>query len=274
MKVKAGAYPEEKNWTKWIKFNNGPAINRVFLYRLAAYVRDVIKVQTVIDVGERSMKDQQVVYDLYIAGKGNVAAKPGLSWHNYQLAVDFNRIRTINGKGVYPGTLDADYLAFTAGRPETLNKYGLIHAATGEPWHIQPIETKRFTGERCWFADADDYVNTGSGRPMLQLTSPLTKGNFVMELQKAIGSDADGAFGTDTDADAKKYQASKKLTADGIVGEDTWTAVLATVPAPDYKALYQKELSNNAVLASQKKALQDQITVLQSKIADAVSVLK
>lgn len=37
---------------------------------------------------------------------------------------------------------------------------------------------------------------------------------------------ADGDFGAKTDSAVKKYQAAKKLTADGIAGAQTWGKLL------------------------------------------------
>ena len=161
MKIIPGKYPECTDWQTWIGFTKGPEISRVFLYRLAAYVRDVVK-KKVTTYGYRSYTDQVAAYNDYLAG-GNIAAKPGTSWHGYGLAVDFNRVATVGGKGVYPGTLNADYDLFMAGKAETLHKYGLTHTVKTEPWHVQPIETKGYSGDRASFVDSDDKFNTASG---------------------------------------------------------------------------------------------------------------
>ena len=59
-------------------------------------------------------------------------------------------------------------------------------------------------------------------------------GNTVKALQRMLiyegyncgGYGADGDFGNGTEKSVKKYQADKKLTADGIVGEKTWAKLL------------------------------------------------
>jgi len=51
------------------------------------------------------------------------------------------------------------------------------------------------------------------------------KGNAVKELQVLLGIKADGDFGTYTEAVVIKFQKSKKLTADGIVGSATMKAL-------------------------------------------------
>ena len=47
------------------------------------------------------------------------------------------------------------------------------------------------------------------------------KGNDVKEMQKIIGTKADGIFGKNTLAKLKKWQTNHGLKADGIVGKDT-----------------------------------------------------
>ncbi len=68
-------------------------------------------------------------------------------------------------------------------------------------------------------------------RRTLRLTSPLTTGEDVRELQTklaAAGDDpglADGAFGRETDAAVRAFQAAKGLTVDGIAGPATMAAL-------------------------------------------------
>lgn len=149
MKIISGKYPEEKDIDKWLNFKGD--CNIVMLWRAAAYARDMVKKQC-SGFGGRTTAEQQALYNAYLAGTGNLAAKPGTSWHEYGFALDFNGVN-----GVYPGTFNADYANWIAGKPETLNAYGLMHAVKGEIWHIQPIETKNYTGDKKLFADVDDY---------------------------------------------------------------------------------------------------------------------
>lgn len=50
-----------------------------------------------------------------------------------------------------------------------------------------------------------------------------SKGEDVKYLQKLLGLTADGVFGQKTDTAVKKFQKEHNLTADGIVGAKTWT---------------------------------------------------
>ena len=60
-----------------------------------------------------------------------------------------------------------------------------------------------------------------------------SKGNDVKALQTLLGlrgascGTIDGDFGAKTENAVKVYQAGKKMTADGIVGKQTWSALLA-----------------------------------------------
>jgi putative chitinase len=61
-----------------------------------------------------------------------------------------------------------------------------------------------------------------------------SQGEDVKKLQLKLGVDPIGTFGPKTDAAVKSWQASNGLTADGIVGDATWSKMFAesTVSAP------------------------------------------
>lgn len=64
-------------------------------------------------------------------------------------------------------------------------------------------------------ADADNPVK----RPMLRRGST---GAEVREVQTVLGLPVDGIYGPKTETAVRKFQAQRKLVADGIVGADTW----------------------------------------------------
>ena len=63
---------------------------------------------------------------------------------------------------------------------------------------------------------------TSAGRPTLRMGA---QGHDVEDLQEALGIKADGDFGPKTKEAVVKFQAQRKLTADGIVGANTWNAL-------------------------------------------------
>ena len=74
------------------------------------------------DSGFRSMAEQQHLYQLYLSGQGNLAAKPGYSNHQGGVAMD---IGGVNGYG----TAAYNWLRAHAG------DYGFRNTVSGEFWH-------------------------------------------------------------------------------------------------------------------------------------------
>jgi peptidoglycan hydrolase-like protein with peptidoglycan-binding domain len=72
--------------------------------------------------GFRTMEQQQVLYQMYLNGTGNLAAKPGYSNHQGGVSMD------IGGIGGY-GTSAYNWLKANAGR------FGYQNDVGGEPWH-------------------------------------------------------------------------------------------------------------------------------------------
>jgi len=61
-------------------------------------------------------------------------------------------------------------------------------------------------------------------RGHVRATSSIA-GNRVARLQRALGIDSDGKFGPGTEAAVKAFQNAHGLTADGVVGAQTWSAL-------------------------------------------------
>lgn len=70
-----------------------------------------------------------------------------------------------------------------------------------------------------------------------------SSGAEVSKLQSFLGIPADGSFGPATEAKVKEWQQSNGLTADGIVGDQTWSKMFSSpvpaqgsaVPASEFK---------------------------------------
>lgn len=90
------------------------------LARLAKYLGRRIHVNS----GYRSNAEQQRLYDLYKAGQGPLAAKPGTSNHNRGTAID----AVVNGQNL--GAVVTT---------KTLRRFGLHLPVSGEAWHVEKL---------------------------------------------------------------------------------------------------------------------------------------
>ena len=270
MRVIEGKYPEETNLSKYISIKNGEDVLYVVAKRFAAYSRDIIKGTGYVLSGYRSYEKQLELYNAYIKYKAwvdggkvgtqppyaNLAAKPGTSWHNFGCALDVQKLS--NG---YQGTIQSDYDAWLLGKPEILNKYGLMHSAKGEPWHIQCIETKGYVGDRNNFLNSDDYQISESGEIVLKLGD---KSPEVFELQTSLiylgisvgASGADGSFGGATEIGVNLFKKNSGLPQDGLVDAKFYSALT--------KALRAKSASFSTSVDLLKKEIVD----LKSKITN------
>jgi hypothetical protein len=93
------------------------------LDRLAAR----LDVQIELVSGWRTHREQEVLYDKFLAGVGNLAAPPGLSRHESGMAAD----------AYVKGTALANY----PGAVKQARALGLYFPVNGEAWHVEPIET-------------------------------------------------------------------------------------------------------------------------------------
>jgi len=88
-------------------------------------------------------------------------------------------------------------------------------------------------------------------------------GNYVTELQRDLNADnnadlvPDGDFGSLTDEAVRTYQASRGLDSDGIVGEQTWSALDSHAPPyvppglpPVLSAQHQRDIADIAIASS------------------------
>lgn len=81
---------------------------------------------------------------------------------------------------------------------------------------------------RAWDIEGDWHKEVPTiGHPVLRKGST---GPFVVQLQGLLPKWIDGDFGTCTEDIVKAFQRSQGLAADGIVGEQTWAALLGETP--------------------------------------------
>jgi hypothetical protein len=134
----------------------------------------------------RTYAEQAILYALYKAGKGNLAAKPGTSLHESGLAIDVTRgtpLHTWLTKGGVP-------LTVKSGESIRAHEYGWYRTVPSEAWHFR-------------------YYRAKDRHRSAALAARLA----------ALG------YGSLT-----AFQKAHGLTADGVDGPITWTALLAAIP--------------------------------------------
>lgn len=94
--------------------------------RRAYAAAEELKQRWVATSSYRSTKKQAELYALYLAGKGNLAARPGTSRHEYGLALDLH-IKT--KRGLVP-------VGISEKRRRVLEKHGL-RMLPSEAWHFE-----------------------------------------------------------------------------------------------------------------------------------------
>jgi putative chitinase len=89
-----------------------------------------------------------------------------------------------------------------------------------------------------------------------------SEGEDVKKLQVKLGIEAIGKFGPKTDAAVKAWQSSHGLTADGIVGDGTWSKMFASAPAVAPVAAAPIANSGNLKLSNLKGHIPDAVIAM------------
>lgn len=160
MRVLPNKYLEETEIARWLIFDNKDeaAISLAFARRLAALARDNNK-QIYVSEGYRSTERQSYFYNLYLQGKGNLAAKPGTSLHEFHIAVDIG-----DPANFWKNKSNREWVPNTKLNQSTLNKYGLClplnskDSKTIEWWHLTPIEFYQNSFPLVSFLQEDDIL--------------------------------------------------------------------------------------------------------------------
>ena len=122
---KLGAYIGTKILVNIV--GNGGEMEQITLESVAPYfaLRDAAaaaNLELAVESGFRTYAHQAQLYDLFLKGKGNRAAKPGRSNHQHGQAFDLNTLG-------FDGTAMYDWLKKNAPR------LGFVRAVAGEHWH-------------------------------------------------------------------------------------------------------------------------------------------
>ena len=224
-----------------------------FIARLEAFFADPrIANRVAVVSGVRSYAQQKYLYDGYKAGKRgfNLAANPDRKLRNgfqgsyhmsqpafdgFGYAVDFR----ITGKGITTGEVK-----------KIAAEYGMHAPVRSEWWHFVPggIVGNKFEwlpydqgkeppspspqnvlAEVAKFVEAckDTVVRKGDRGVVVEfLQTQLDKDGYRLTRGRKPGAGIDGAFGKMTDKAVRQFQKDEGLTVDGVVGPNTWNALL------------------------------------------------
>lgn len=175
--------------------------------------RDGIDPQVVS--GHRTFAEQTALYRAYIAGTGNLAARPGTSRHEYGQAVD-----------VQTGD-QAENPPIVLWLREHGAEYGFAETVPTERWHWQYLGS-----------DMDERINMGSINDWWKDLRVLKLGerhDGVELMQRALiatGYDpgpVDGIWGSKTKAAFTEWETVTypNATSDGLPGPHSWKRLLA-----------------------------------------------
>lgn len=250
------SFPLLSDWRDWVIFDSGHEEDSLFfLMRLGYYAKTVLKRPLHLISGFRTREEQQALYDAWKSGRGNQAAVPGTSAHEWRVAVDVH-----GPKELWPELLK-DYVL--APKYQTLWKYGLYISnwsgnSVKEWWHIQP---KELFGNSCiGFLDLDDPINEGETMLKLGDNNPSVKAWQRTLTRLGTPLVEDGSFGNLTLSATKAFQKSKELAETGVVDDGTYSKALDSLLAL---------CSDNASLKAAVGSLTSELTTEKEKSAVA-----
>lgn len=166
--------------------------------------------------GYRSRSEQQRLYDLYKAGKGNLAAPPGTSFHEFHGAAD---VRFANGQR--PGDT-AHLRALTAAA-------GLSLPVRSEPWHVQVAGWTKAQAAAGPFYKAPASATTRSAwktdRTFLRILQAQLWDLGHADRATPRARFIDGVWGPKTKGAALALQRKHGISVDGIPGSQTIAAI-------------------------------------------------
>jgi len=188
----------------------------------------------------RSFEEQQERYD-----RGTTRARPGYSWHQYGLACDLV-FKDENGN-------------WSWGQGFNWQRLGEIGKGLGLEWggdwtvllDMPHFELRRgmsiYRAYNRYQAGGMlavwlEFMRLAGSRPRLELQEPPLQGEDVKEAQWRLSSlryleaqDINGLFDEGTRAAVREFQRTNGLIVDGVVGPQTWDALISdeALPRPE-----------------------------------------
>lgn len=195
--------------------------------RMAAAFKAATGLNLLVTSGTRTRAEQQHLYNLYRAGKGNLAAVPGTSNHE-ENGPRGPRALDIRDSGAGAGVTTANNVRSNWIRANAA-QYGFDPAGYRfsriEPWHVE------YTGALNNSAGGTSTGSGASGNKFFPTREAFAK---VQGGYRAIGYNLvqDGINGPATIAAVKDFQRKHGLPADGVHGPATEKALIAAQPRP------------------------------------------
>ena len=144
----------------------------------------------------RTFSQQEYLYRLYKAGKGNLAAYPGTSNHGWGLAVDVQ----------------------TQQMAQLINKHG-ARFGWQKRWSDAQSEWWHFKYREGWY-NAYPIIRRGT-----DLVEPTKRLQHLLRAAGYKSVKETGFYGIFTRSAVRRFQRKHKLRVDGIVGRSTWRAL-------------------------------------------------
>ncbi len=227
--------------SKWVRVDllHPQMVSRLEHFFDDGRIKDCVKVVSAC----RSLADQQRLYAKYLNGTGNLAANPERvlpggwkgSWHmqqddGYCHAVDF---RIVNNDVT---TREVNQIA---------TSYGLQPTVRSEWWHHQwrnhdgvfDAPALEYSQSECVEHSVMDWPGVVKAIQAFRIAVGLwpirrgSHGNVVMFVQQRLADlgfpsgRIDGKFGWRTKSAAKKFQKTRGLTSDGVIGQRSFDAM-------------------------------------------------
>lgn len=160
----------------------------------------------------RGVWSQWAAWEKYRQG-GNLAARPGTSNHGLGLALD----------------VPPDTQTLIAAHGADFGWAKKWSDAPSENWHFKWAAGNYGAVEKWSHPLVGETIKQGDKGPAVVMLKKLLKHHGFWPNHYNV---ADGGFGYLTSRQVKKFQAAKKLKADGVVGPGTWKALQAAPTKP------------------------------------------
>ncbi len=169
-----------------------------------------------VNEGHRTMARQQFFWDLFQAGRGNLAARPSPNAPHIRTGRIDHAIDFSNDGAVF----------------NWLHNKGLRPARTvsGESWHIEVPASELMAYSKAHGGSNSPLLKYGRTGPSIIRLKKLLFSKGIRNFSTSAAGNPNSNrynpfFGRNTEAAVKRFQRLHKIKADGVVGPTTWKAL-------------------------------------------------